>query len=213
MKSKHIDKYNHNPIALGYDENVSDENNPIREGYNLLLEWVKEKAKNSKNIIDLGCGTGNTVKGLINFEKIYCVDISENMLEIAENKLKGKNNIIFVRSDLLSFLDNHKYDQKADTIISTYAIHHLTQEEKHILFKQTFDFLEKGGKTIFGDLMFKNKNQEKEIRRKYPDLEKDFNDEYYWYVDEEVKKLKEIGFIVEVIRFSDLSWGIYSEKP
>jgi putative AdoMet-dependent methyltransferase len=213
MKSQYLDKYNHNPIASEYDKNVSNEDNPIRTGYGLLLGWVKEKAKNSKIIIDLGCGTGNTVKHLINFEKIICVDISENMLKIAERKLKNKNNIIFIKSDLLSYIHDNKDNQEAGTIISTYAIHHLTQKEKHNLFKQAFDFLQQGGKMICGDLMFENTDQEYEMKEKYPDLVKDFDDEYYWYLDEEVKKLEEIGFIVETTRFSDLSWGIYSKKP
>jgi len=140
------------------------------------------------------------------------VDISKNMLAIAQEKLKDKKNIFFKESDLLSFFDNFKENRKIDTIISTYAIHHLTQEEKHILFKKVFDFLPKHGKIIFGDLMFQNRDYENKMKEKYPDLLIDFEDELYWYVDEEVKKLEEMGFSVEIIQFSDLSWGIYGVK-
>ena len=212
MKSKYSQKYNHDPIASDYDENVKNETNPIREGYQELLNWVKLNSQKSKTIVDLGCGTGNTTNSVDNFEKAYCIDISQNMLNIAKEKLKNKKNISFLENDLLGFFSEFKEDVKIDTVISTYAIHHLTQEEKHILFKKIFDFLDKNGQVIFGDLMFKNNNQENEIREKYPELKEDFDDELYWYVDDEVKELELIGFKVEVKQFSDLSWGICGKK-
>lgn len=57
--------------------------------------------------------------------------------------------------------------------------------------------------------MFESRNYEEKMKQKYPDLIEDFEDELYWYVEEENKKLKEIGFMTEVKQFSDLSWGIY----
>ncbi|MFA6073437.1 MAG: class I SAM-dependent methyltransferase [Candidatus Woesearchaeota archaeon] len=211
MKSKYSQKYNHDPIATKYDKNVKNETNPVRAGYQDLLNWVKLNTHNSKIIVDLGCGTGNTIQKINNFEKAYCIDISSNMLSIAKKKLKNKKNIIFIKSDLLEFFSNHK-NLKANTIISTYAIHHLTQEEKHKLFKKIFGFLNKDGIVIFGDLMFKNKRQENILRKKYPKLKKDFDDEFYWHVDDEVKELKSLSFEVEIKQFSDLSWGIYAKK-
>ncbi|MGV8162844.1 MAG: class I SAM-dependent methyltransferase [Candidatus Nanoarchaeia archaeon] len=211
MKSQNFKKYNHDPIATAYDKNVKNETNPVRAGYSDLLNWVKLLAHNSRIIVDLGCGTGNTIQKINNFEKAYCVDISSNMLSIAKKKLKNNKNISFIKSDLLEFFSKHK-NLKADTIISTYAIHHLTQKEKHKLFKKMFGFLNKDGIVIFGDLMFKNKRQENILRKKYSQLKADFDDEFYWRVDEEVKELNSIGFKVEIKQFSDLSWGICAKK-
>lgn len=211
MKSEFAQKFNHDSIANDYDDNVQNENNPIRNGYKNLMKWVKDKTKESKNLVDLGCGTGNTSNQIESDKKIYCVDISQNMLDIAKDKLKN-NNIIFIKNDLLGFFDDFKNNKQIDTIVSTYAIHHLTQKEKHILFEKIFDFLPKGGKVIFGDLMFRNKEHENKIKNKYPDLIEDFDDELYWYVDDESKKLESIGFKIETKRFSDLSWGIYGVK-
>lgn len=212
MKSKFAQKFNHDPIASDYDDNVQNEDNPIRKGYSSLMEWIKNKTKESKNLVDLGCGTGNTSSQIESCKKIYCVDISQNMLDIAKDKLKNNSDIVFIKNDLLGFFDNFKNDKQIDTIISTYAIHHLTQKEKHILFERVLDFLPKGGKVIFGDLMFKNKKYENEMKNKYPDLIDDFDDELYWYIDEESKKLESIGFRIEIKKFSDLSWGICGEK-
>lgn len=210
MESKHLKKYNHDPIASDYDKDVKNENNPVREGYQDLLDWVGLSSQGSRNIVDLGCGTGNTIQSIDDFEKAYCVDISQNMLDIAKEKVK--DNVVFLKKDLLEFFSSFEDDVEIDTVISTYAVHHLTQEEKHRLFKLIFDFLTFDGIVIFGDLMFKNTEQENELRKKYPDLKEDFDDEFYWYVDDEVKELEKIGFSVEVKRFSDLSWGIVGRK-
>jgi len=212
MKSQYSQKFNHDLIASEYNENVKDENNPIREGYGKLLNWIRKKAKGSKIIVDLGCGTGNTTLSLLNFQKVYCLDISQKMLDIAKDKLKNKGEVVFIKNDLLNFNKEIKNNREIDTIISTYAIHHLTQKEKHQLFEKIYGFLNKGGRVIFGDLMFENKDKENQMKIKYPNLIKDFDDEFYWYVDDETEKLKEIGFQIEIIRFSDLSWGVYGEK-
>ena len=211
MKSEFAQKFNHDPIASDYDANIQNEDNPIRNGYSDLMKWINDKTKQSKILVDLGCGNGNTSMQIESYEKIYCVDISQNMLDIAKNKLNN-HNIIFVKNDLLGFFDDFKSDKKIDTVISTYAIHHLTQDEKHILFEKIFNFLPKDGKIVFGDLMFKNKEYENEMKNKYPDLIDDFDDEFYWDIDEESKKLESIGFKIEIKKFSDLSWGIYGIK-
>ncbi|VAW44877.1 hypothetical protein MNBD_GAMMA03-1619 [hydrothermal vent metagenome] len=49
------------------------------------------------------------------------------------------------------------------------------------------------------------------MKIKDPDLIADFEDEFYWNIDDESQKLKSIGFKIEIKRFSDLSWGIYGE--
>ena len=62
------------------------------------------------------------------------------MLDIAKKKLEGKN-IEFKESDLLGFFDDLGRNEDIDTVMSTYAIHHLTQEEKHILFEKIYGCL------------------------------------------------------------------------
>ncbi len=212
MKSDFYQEFNHDGVAEKYDEDVKDESNPVREGYKDLILWVNKNCSDSENVVDLGSGTGNTVVSLLsNVDSIVCVDFSEKMLEIAKEKLKGKKNISFVRSDLLSFFDKEE-KLEVDTVVSTYAIHHLTQKEKHLLFEKIYNILPEGGKIVLGDLMFENKESEQKMKLKYPDLVEDFDDEFYWYLDKETKKLKDLGFSLNICRFSDLSWGICGIK-
>ena len=212
MKSKYVKKFNHDPSAAIYDQIVKNEMNPIRNGYSAMMDWIREKTQDSNVLIDLGCGTGNTTKAVEYFDQIYCIDISQNMLEIARNKLKNEKNIEFITTDLLELFDDHHKLRAVDTIISTYAIHHLTQDEKHILFEKISLLLPKNGKFVFGDLMFKNSEYEYEMQEKYPELIDDFDDEYYWNLEDEVTKLRSLGFNIEITKFSDLSWGVIGEK-
>ncbi len=211
MNSKFGKQFNHNAQAGGYDDEVKNEDNPIREGYQNILLWIKNMMPSSGMAVELGCGTGNTTKVFPeSLAKIVCVDISSEMMGVAKEKLKNKK-IIFVEDDLLGFLS--KYEKKdVDVIVSMYAIHHLTQEEKHELFQKAYKILKNKGKIVFADLMFKDRDYKKEMIKKYPNLVEDFEAEFFWFIDEEVSMLNDLGFVVNVERFSDLSWGIYGEK-
>ncbi len=211
MKSQFGEKFNHDPYASEYDDDVKNESDPIRAGYQALQDWIGAHANSSSCIVDLGCGTGNTINSVNGFERAYCVDLSQNMLDVAKSKLDHRKGITYVKSDLLDFFQIVQ-DPEIDTVISSYAIHHLTQPEKHQLFEAIFLGLKKGGKVVFGDLMFESREGEKKLGEKYPEQVETFEDEFFWYVDEEVLKLKELGFAVEEKRFSDLSWGIMAKK-
>jgi hypothetical protein len=39
-----------------------------------------------------------------------------------------------------------------------------------------------------------------------------FDEEFFWYVDQANGWLRELGFEIEIKRFSDLSWGIAAKK-
>ncbi len=212
MKSKFGEKFNHDTQADSYDEEVTNEENPIREGYRDILLWIKKNMPKSGVAIELGCGTGNTTKVFPDtLEKIICIDVSSEMIGVAKEKLKNRKKIVFIEDDLLAFLCSYK-KKDVDVIVSMYAIHHLTQEEKHNLFQASYDVLKDKGKIIFADLMFRDRRYKKEMIKKYPNLKEDFEAEFFWFIEEEVSKLRNLGFVVKEKRFSDLSWAIYGEK-
>jgi hypothetical protein len=43
MRSRHADRFNHDTEVDGYDDDVADESNPIRNGYGATLDWVIER--------------------------------------------------------------------------------------------------------------------------------------------------------------------------
>ena len=208
MKSQFGQKFNHDPYAAGYDENARNEQDPIRAGYQALQEWIGQKAIGASHFVDLGCGTGNTTLALPAFDTVQCVDISQNMLDIAGGKLAGLEGVDFVVADLLEYFSEDR-ERNCDAVVSCYAIHHLTQTEKHNLFRGVAQHLTPGDRVIFGDLMFERRSAERELGNRFPHLVPAFEDEFFWYIDEEGPVLEELGFELEVKRFSDLSWGIY----
>ncbi len=50
------------------------------------------------------------------------------------------------------------------------------------------------------------------MEKKYPNLVEDFEEEFFWFIDEEASMLEKLGFAINIEKFSDLSWGIYGEK-
>ncbi len=214
MSSKHVDRFNHDPDAAGYDRDVARESNPIRAGYDALLTWVAAQIPPGSVVVDLGSGTGNLARRIRDPARLVCVDVSEEMTAIARTKLDGLP-CQFVRADLLDCVDRLP---AADAVASTYAIHHLTDDEKPLLFRGIYDHLRPGGVAAMGDLMFASRAAGQAIcdahaRAGKQALVDAIGDEFFWYVDEAEAALEALGFATRHRRFSELSWAIVAEKP
>ena len=208
MRSRHADVFNHDDEAAGYDADVADESHPVRAGYRATLAWVVARAEVGPTdvVVDLGAGTGNLSAQLPRAHRLVCVDVSERMMEIARQRLGP--GVDYVRSDLLEWADR---PDRCDVVVSTYAIHHLTPEEKLALLTGVAARLEAGGRLAVGDLMAAGRDVVPALRRRFahPDVDELFEDEYAWFVDETVVALAEIGFTrIAVEQLSDLSWGV-----
>ena len=217
MRSKHVDDYNHDEWAEGYDADVAQEDNPIRAGYDALLDWVIRAAdiRPDSRVLELGSGTGNLTARIPVCGELVCVDISQRMEEIARPKLAHLTQRSFIEDDILQVFERPL--GKFDAIISTYTVHHLTREEKRLLFEQVWAHLVPGGRAAFGDLMLEDESQAAVKAAAYraagqPDVAESIEEEWFWRLDEDVAELEEIGFTVTVKRFSELSFGVLAEK-
>lgn len=113
-------------------------------------------------VLDLGCGTGNTSKAVKNRfpnANITCIDLAENMIEMARYKLSEYDNIEYHVADMREFEFGCDYD----LVISSLAMHHLeTDEEKKAVYRRIYDALRKGGVFYNGDnVLGSNQYQEK----------------------------------------------------
>jgi putative AdoMet-dependent methyltransferase len=215
VRSANVDRFNHDDDADGYDADVLDETDPIRAGYDEVLAWVAAQVPaGCATVVDLGSGTGNLAARIVEPRRLICVDVSPKMSAIASAKLAGCS-FELVQADLLECFDSLP---NADAIVSTYAIHHLTADEKRALFERYHERLADGGVAAFGDLMFESRATEAALLAGYEQsgrqaLSESIRDEFFWFVDECVEQLVDLGFTVTQRRFSELSWGIVARKP
>jgi putative AdoMet-dependent methyltransferase len=213
MASQFGSRFKHDTEAEGYDLDVQNQADPIRTGYDELLDWVIERAviNSGSRVLELGSGTGNLSRRIAGCAELVAVDLSDQMEAIARSKLGHLSNRRFIRCDILDASDHAP--GPFDRVLSTYAIHHLTEPEKHTLFAKIRHSLVKGGRAVFGDLMVQDRPTLDSKIREYSakgDLAtvEALREEFFWLVDLSIQKLEELGFKVEVKRFSDLSYGV-----
>lgn len=98
-----------------------------------LLDHVCGYIKQAELIADLGCGTGLITKQLIsilNFKKLYALDISDEFIHIA-NKRLSYNNVFICHDD---FDNLTQYNQLFNLVFSNMALHWSDDIYKTLLF-------------------------------------------------------------------------------
>jgi tRNA (cmo5U34)-methyltransferase len=104
-----------------------------------------------KQILDLGCGTGNlTAAALQHFPEadIHALDLSAEILNQCRERFAANPNIHYHQQDF-SKLDFA--DESFDLIISSIAIHHIVDDEKAKLYSKLHRLLKPGGVFVFAD--------------------------------------------------------------
>ncbi|MBE6485823.1 MAG: class I SAM-dependent methyltransferase [Methanosphaera stadtmanae] len=103
-------------------------------------------------ILDLGAGTGILTELLYKKHPnadVTLVDLSTKMLNIAKKKFANLN-FKYVEADYLTY----DFKEKYDIIVSSLSIHHLTDEEKKLLYKRIYNYLKDGGIFINADQVY-----------------------------------------------------------
>ena len=116
----------------------------------ILRSFYKHFIGNKPNshILDLGCGDGIVMDELLrtdNSIEATLIDGSEDMLGRAKDRLKDFKNVHFIRASFQELLNKNTTLQNYDFIVSSLAIHHLTMEEKTVLFKTIYSHLHVDG--------------------------------------------------------------------
>ncbi len=102
--------------------------------------------KDSKiNVIDLGCGTGTValhIKRAFPNAVITCLDLSENMINMAKTKLSAYEDVKYIVNDFYGF----NFVEKYDVIVSSLALHHLVNDsDKKIFYEKIYKALNSSG--------------------------------------------------------------------
>lgn len=193
--------------AASYDDTVQGANVEYQEvfrNYDTILQEIS--ARSHGFVIEFGVGTGNLTKKLMeNGLEVIGIEPSDNMRKIAQEKLPNSK---IMKGNFLSFPIQ---DKKADTIVSSYAFHHLTDKEKEQAIKLYTNTLKPHGKIIFGDTMFENNKQKEEAylqakAKGYHRLAEDLNTEYYTTIPKMEQILHTYEFTSSFKQRNDYVW-------
>lgn len=181
--------------ADDYDKSVSlsEENDEYPfAGYKNVLNMIYNEIRGAKTekgdlsklpkVLDIGFGTGVLTEKLYNDGyDITGVDFSHKMIETAALKMPKAR---LIEYDFSKELPDTLLHEKFDYIISTYALHHLTDKFKADFLNELHMNLNQNGKIIIGDVSFTTRELLKKCREKYKDL---WDDDEFYFVYEEIK--------------------------
>ncbi|WP_047982882.1 class I SAM-dependent DNA methyltransferase [Ornithinibacillus californiensis] len=199
--------------AEDYDHTVSGhdpEYKAVFEDYDNILEKVAKSSMGT--ILEFGVGTGNLTKKLLSGgHRVIGIEPSEAMREIAEEKLLDA---IVLDGDFINF---PKPTIEVNTIVSTYAFHHLTDAEKEIAVKKFAELLPKGGRVVFADTMFTSTSaKQRKIleaeKNGFLNLAEDLKREYYPTLETVEEIFVENNFIVSFQQMNEFAWLIIANN-
>ena len=119
--------------------------------YQSETEWLKKiiDQHGIRRIIDISCGTGNHLSGLVSggsIREFTAADASIQMIKLAKEKLRGQNGY-FTQADFLSLPFNH---ESFDAAICMYwSIAGLNEQLVKDLFHEAARILKKNGVFVF----------------------------------------------------------------
>ncbi|WP_435358544.1 class I SAM-dependent methyltransferase [Haloarchaeobius sp. DFWS5] len=137
-------------MAGRYDDEVNN-TDEYRACVSLVLEHALDDLTDEDTVLDLGCGTGAIGLSLADAAgNVVCRDISDGMLEQAREKAAdaGLDNVDVGEG---SFREPN-YDGEVDVVVTNFAMHHLSDEEKREAIQVIADL--KPRKFVLGDVMF-----------------------------------------------------------
>lgn len=174
--------------ANDYDKTVqlSEEDNEYPfAGYKAVLNAIynRIRAGGGKCVLDIGFGTGILSKKLYDEGiKIYGIDFSQEMIKLAKEKMPDA---ILLEYDFSKGLPAALRELKFDYIICTYAIHHLTDEEKTAFLMELRQHLTAGGEILIGDVAFATMHEQEACMHRSGD---EWDDEEIYIVAENLVK-------------------------
>ncbi|MHC4269565.1 MAG: class I SAM-dependent methyltransferase [Planctomycetota bacterium] len=227
--------FNDSDIIATYDLDMDVWHPNRKKMASIACEILPFNRSDNIRILDLGVGTGYLSQKIIEtFPKasIVAIDAAEMMIDKAKLRLKDQLERITFETATFQELSNKEKDLSGiDTVVSAFALHHLSREEKLRLFQYVHSILKPDGwfincdifnatdpaiEALFRHLLYKGtqertlnlKHQEKTldyIATEYTSKEKRDGDNPL-SVTEETQLLTQAGF-----RMVDCFWKEYRE--
>ncbi|WP_214711405.1 trans-aconitate 2-methyltransferase [Exiguobacterium sp. s55] len=195
--------------ASEYDATVTGHDEQYREvfaGYETMLHEVVDQLEG--RVMEFGSGTGNLSAKILERHELISVEPSPEMRAVAAEKLQ----LDIVDGDFL----NYPTDQQVDTIVSSYAFHHLTDDEKRTGIRSYVEHLD-APRFVLLDTMFASPTAKRDIldwaeANGYTDLLEDLNREFYPYTQTIQAMLEANGYTVTLTQKNKFVWLVVATK-
>ncbi|MDN4072791.1 class I SAM-dependent DNA methyltransferase [Fictibacillus terranigra] len=199
--------------AESYDQSVTGQDKEYKEvfdQYEEILEAVVSRTTGT--VLEFGVGTGNLTEKLLNAGRtVYGIEPSKGMREKTKERF---NELQLFDGDFLSFPE---VPEEIDAIVSTYAFHHLTDEEKDSAIQLYSQILKENGKIVFADTAFINDADRQERHRivkeqGFLNLLQDLQTEYYTTLEVLNELFQKHGFEVSFEKLNSYVWLMEAVK-
>ncbi|GAA0606825.1 hypothetical protein GCM10009001_25100 [Virgibacillus siamensis] len=210
------DKWNFDKQAFDYDQNIK------MAGYRFNVHQDYEKAlskaadmmnlENNDMCADVGVGTGNLgARFLHQGVGVIGIDQSEEMLKVCREKHPD------IETRKGHFLALPLLDQQVDAVVSSYALHHISDSEKILALEEMSRVLTDDGQICIVDLMFLNEAHRSQVINRF---QAEGNTEAIYAIDDEFYAdqskltdwLKTNNYTVKTNQFNDILSMIYAVK-
>ena len=174
--------------ADGYDESVrlADESDAYPfAGYATILKEIYGRvcASGAKTVLDIGFGTGTLAAKLYQQGcDVFGQDFSSRMIQLAQGKMPRAK---LYQGDFSLGLVQALKQQRYDAIIATYALHHLTDEQKAAFLQELLPLLQDNGCIYVGDVAFATRAQLEQCKAQAGD---DWDASEIYFVYDELKQ-------------------------
>jgi putative AdoMet-dependent methyltransferase len=216
LRSHWQDRWNFDRQASTYDDRVknnqlSDYIRPIyHDALNKAVEWISPVAKEKG--LDIGTGTGNLAGRFLEKQvNMFAIDQSREMLKQCQQKYPQ------MPAKLGNFLAIPFFDGEFDFICTSFALHHLTEEQKDLAYEEMNRVLSERGRICIVDLMFEDEASRlqyiEELRKQGDDNEiKNIEDEYYADRSHMISWFKSHGYTTMQQKLNDVVHIFYAIK-
>lgn len=174
--------------ADDYDRTVGltdDQDEYPFAGYRQVLGAIYRRIRQDKaihSVLDVGFGTATLTSRLYgDGYAITGLDFSPRMIEIAQEKMPQAT---LMCHDLTQGFPKALETASFDCIVSTYALHHLTDAQKADFLAQC---LNHAPTILLGDVAFPNAAALEDVRRRAGD---EWDDEEYYFVFDQLPRLE-----------------------
>lgn len=174
--------------ADGYDESVrlADESDAYPfAGYATILREIYGRvcASGAKAVLDIGFGTGTLAAKLYQQGcDVFGQDFSSRMIQLAQGKMPRAK---LYQGDFSLGLVQALKQQRYDAIIATYALHHLTDDQKVAFLQELLPLLQDNGCIYVGDVAFATRAQLEQCKAQAGD---DWDASEIYFVYDELKQ-------------------------